>query len=175
MDVEETAEEECLTILGWSVEEVALSTLDEMLKALHENHLTSTQTTFVPTIVQHPFVSTDLLERIKCLQKRMTIQNQLVQTGGIGSDDSAKFKQGMETDNRLLQEDKVLLVERLKSIEVLLGQKKQSLEIVDDLLRFTHKVQGLGTCLSRDAQHKKDIVEEIKLLHMESNMILKVV
>jgi hypothetical protein len=174
MDVEETAEEECITLLGWSVEEVAGSTLDEMLKALQDNHVTTTLNTFVPTIV-YSFVSTDLLQRIKCLQKRVTIQDQLVQTGGVGSDDSAKFKQGMEKDKRLLQEEKVLLMDRLKTIEILLVQKKQSLEVVDDLLQFTHKVQGLSMCLSRDAQHKKDIVEETKLLHMELNLLLKVV
>jgi hypothetical protein len=81
----------------------------------------------------------------------------------------------MEKDKRLLQEEKVLLMDRLKTIEILLVQKKQSLEVVDDLLQFTHKVQGLSMCLSRDAQHKKDIVEETKLLHMELNLLLKVV
>jgi hypothetical protein len=181
MDEEETVEEECLTLLGWSVEEVAQSTLEEMQQALHDYSSSSSSpptpsTSFVPTtFYSNPtFVSTDLVQRINCLKKRISLQDRLMKSGGAGTDDSSKFKQGMETDNRLLVEDTTSLLDRLKVIETRLVQKKQSLEVVDDLLKFTHKVQGLAICLSRDTQHKKDIIEDMNLLHMELNILLNV-
>jgi hypothetical protein len=183
---DEEVEEECLSLLGWSVEQVARSSLPEMYEALHQHRSRKTfpsspsnsssssrcpSVTRVPTTPDFPIPS--VVHRIHCLRQRVEMQERVLQLGHCGGvDDVGKMTRNLESDRLLLEEDRFVLKKRLETLERLLTQKSQTLHVLDNLLAMTDQVQGLSICLSHDTQHKKEVVEDVRILQVEQKLLL---
>jgi hypothetical protein len=189
MDEDEEIEEECITVLGWSVEQVARSTIPEMYEALHQHRINVIPTLkamssgpsplhlpppLPSTTTSLPSDSSLIVIRIQCLRQRIEVKKRSLHSGGITEDDTHKLTRSMETDVRLLEENQMIVGKRLEVLTSLLHQKNQTLLVLDDLLRLTDPVQGLTVCVNNDTQHRKDVVDEIRVFNVERTALLPV-
>lgn len=193
MSNDEEVEEECISVLGWSLEQVARSSLPEMYEALHQRRSATVPSSSSLTLSLSKEIGEDgttprnnsrepihprdhyppVLSRLLCLQQRITVQKRLLQSGQCDTEDTEKFTRRLEEDYRLFEEDHTAVTKRLELLERIVTKKSQTLAILDDLVKMTDQVKGLHGCVSHDMQHRKEVTENLHDLQMERNSLLE--